>query len=68
MKNRIKEFRAKHNLTQHQLAEKVGIRRETINQLEKGKFNPSLLLSYKISRALYTDIEDIFIFEESKDL
>lgn len=64
MKNKIREFRAKHKLTQQQLAEKVGIRRETIIMLEKGKYNPSLQLSYKISRALYTTIEDLFIFEE----
>jgi putative transcriptional regulator len=67
MKTRIKELRARHNLTQAQLAEKVGVRRETIVFLEKGKYNPSLKLAYLISLVLETPIEEIFIFEE-KDL
>lgn len=67
MKTRIKELRARQNLTQAQLAEKVGVRRETIVFLEKGKYNPSLKLAYLISQVLETPIEEIFIFEE-KDL
>jgi putative transcriptional regulator len=66
MKTRIKELRAKYDLTQAQLAEKVGVRRETIVFLEKGKYNPSLKLAYLIARVLEEDIEDIFIFEEKK--
>ena len=64
MKTRIKEFRAKTNLTQQDLAEKVKVRRETINFLEKGKYNPSLLLAYRISMVFNVTIEDLFIFEE----
>lgn len=64
MKTRIKEFRAKLNLTQNDLAEKVKVRRETINFLEKGKYNPSLLLAYRISKVFDVTIEDLFIFEE----
>ncbi len=64
MKTRIKELRARKNLTQAQLAEQVGVRRETIVFLEKGKYNPSLKLAYLISRVLDEKIEDIFIFEE----
>jgi len=67
MKTRIKELRARHDLTQAQLAEKVGVRRETIVFLEKGKYNPSLKLAYLIALVLETPIEEIFIFEE-KDL
>jgi putative transcriptional regulator len=63
MDNRIKEFRAKYNLTQNDLAKLVNVRRETIVFLEKGKYNPSLKLAYEISRALKTTIERIFIFE-----
>jgi putative transcriptional regulator len=63
MDNRIKEFRAKYNLTQNDLAKLVNVRRETIAFLEKGKYNPSLKLAYEISRALKTTIERIFIFE-----
>lgn len=64
MKTRIKEFRAKINLTQNELAERVKVRRETINFLEKGKYNPSLLLAYKISKVFNVAIEDLFIFEK----
>jgi putative transcriptional regulator len=64
MKTRIKEFRAKHNLTQDDLAKKVGVRRETIVFLEKGKYNPSLQLAYAIAKALKAKIEELFIFEE----
>ena len=63
-KTRIKELRARHDLTQEQLANKVGVRRETIGHIEKGKYNLSLLLAYKISKALESKIEDVFIFEE----
>lgn len=64
MKTRIKELRARKNLTQAQLAEKVGVRRETIVFLEKGKYNPSLKLAYLISLVLEENMENIFIFEE----
>ncbi|MGM0653477.1 MAG: helix-turn-helix transcriptional regulator [Bacillota bacterium] len=63
-RTRIKEFRARHELTQEQLAEKVGVRRETISHIEKGRYNLSLLLAYKIARALESSIEELFIFEE----
>jgi putative transcriptional regulator len=66
MRTRIKEFRARHNLTQEQLAKKVGVRRETIVFLEKGKYNPSLKLAYKISKVLNTKIEELFIFEDDE--
>ncbi len=64
MKTRIKEYRAKYNMTQEELARKVGVRRETIVFIEKGKYNPSLKLAYKIARALNATIEEIFIFED----
>lgn len=62
MKNRIKEFRAKLNLTQEDLAKKVGVRRETIVFLEKGKYNPSLKLAHDVAEGLGTSIEELFIF------
>ena len=62
MKNRIKEFRARHNLTQEELAQKVGVRRETIVFLEKGKYNPSLKLAHDIAVILETPIEELFRF------
>ena len=63
MKTRIKEFRAKHDMTQEDLARKVGVRRETILFLEKGKYNPSLKLAHDIAKVLKTTIEELFVFE-----
>jgi len=65
MKTKIKEFRARYNLTQKDLAAKVGVRRETIVFLEQGKYNPSLKLAYHIAKEFDTPIEEIFIFEEN---
>ena len=64
MKNRIKELRARHDMTQEDLAKIVGVRRETIVFLEKGKYNPSLKLAHRVAKALHTTIEELFIFEE----
>jgi putative transcriptional regulator len=61
MKNRIKEFRAKHNMTQEDLAKKTGVRRETILFLEKDKYNPSLKLASDIAKVFGVKIEDVFI-------
>lgn len=63
MNNRIREFRARYDLTQEDLAKMAGVRRETIVFLEKGKYNPSLKLAYNISRALKSTIEEVFIVE-----
>lgn len=62
MKTRIKEFRAKCGMTQEDLARKVGVRRETILFLEKGKYNPSLKLAHDVAKALKTSIDKLFIF------
>ncbi len=64
MKTRIKEFRARYDLTQEELAKKVGVRRETIVFLEKGKYNPSLKLAYDIAKVLNSNIEEVFIFDD----
>jgi len=64
MRTRIKEFRARYDMTQEDLAKKVGARRETIVFLEKGKYNPSLKLAYDVSKALNSTIEEVFIFDE----
>ena len=64
MNNRIKELRAKFNITQDQLASAVGVRRETIVFLEKNKYNPSLKLAHDIAKQFQTTIEEVFIFEE----
>lgn len=62
MKTKIKELRARYNLTQEDLARKVGVRRETIVFLEQGKYNPSLKLAHDIAKALKTKIDELFIF------
>ena len=64
MKTRIKELRARHNLTQEQLANKVGVRRETILFIESGKYNPSLKLSFQIAKALKSKVEEVFFFTD----
>jgi len=66
MKTKIKELREKRNLTQEALAEKVDVTRQTILFLEKGKYNPSLRLAYKIAQQLNSKIEDIFSFEDER--
>ncbi len=63
MKTRIKEFRARYDLTQEDLALLVGVRRETIVFLEKGKYNPSLQLAHDVAKALKTTINEVFIFD-----
>jgi len=64
MKTKIKELREKRNLTQEALAEKVDVTRQTILFLEKGKYNPSLRLAYRIAKVLKASIEETFSFED----
>lgn len=61
---KIKEYRAKNNITQEELAALVGVRRETIGHLENGKYNPSLKLAFDIARTLNTTVEELFSFIE----
>jgi putative transcriptional regulator len=65
-KTRIKEFRARYDMTQDDLARKVGVRRETISFLERGRYNPSLKLAHDVAVALRTTIDDLFIFEDEE--
>ena len=58
--NRIKEHRARLNLKQEELARLVGVRRETIGNLEKGKYNPSLVLAWNIAQVFGVPIEEVF--------
>lgn len=64
MKTRIKELRARYDLTQEDLARKIGVRRETILFIENGKYIPSLKLAHDIAKALKTSMEELFIFEK----
>jgi putative transcriptional regulator len=63
MRTRIKELRARYDMTQEDLARKVGVRRETILFIEKGKYNPSLKLAHAVAKALKSKIEDVFILD-----
>ncbi len=65
MRTRIKELRARYDLTQEDLAKRVGVRRETILFIEKGNYNPSLKLAHDIAKALQTTIDDLFLFEDA---
>ena len=64
LRTRIKEYRAKLDMTQYQLAAAVGVRRETIVHLEKGHYNPSLKLAVDIARILNASVEELFVFDE----
>lgn len=64
MKNTIKVERARHNMTQQDLADKLAVSRQTIIAIEAGKFNPSTLLSIKMARLFGCHVEDLFIVEE----
>jgi putative transcriptional regulator len=65
MKTKLKVYRAMHDLTQEDLAREIGITRQTIIAIEKGKYNPSLELAFKIARYFEVTIEDIFVYDQS---
>ena len=65
MKNRLEEIRKKHNVKQEELADILEVSRQTISSLENGRYNPSILLAFKIARYFDLTIEDIFIYEEA---
>ena len=63
MKNRVKVFRAMHDLTQESLAKKLGVTRQTIISIENGKYEPSISLAFRLARLFNVSIEDIFEYE-----
>ena len=65
MKNRLKVLRAERDWTQARLADELAVSRQTVNAIEKGKFDPSLPLAFKISRLFKMRIEDVFQDEEA---
>jgi len=67
MKNRIKVYRAMHDLTQEGLANELGVTRQTILAIEKGKYDPSLELAFKIARFFGVTIEDIFFYGDATE-
>jgi len=67
LRTRMHEFRKKMHLQQAQLAELVGVRRETIGKLENGQYNPSLKLAMDIAKVFGRPVEEIFMFEEDEE-
>lgn len=64
LKNRLEELRKKHGINQEKLANDLGVSRQTIGSLENGRYNPSIVLAFKIARYFGVNIEDVFIYEE----
>ena len=64
MNNNIRHLRETQNLTQQDLADKLGVSRQTIISLENGRYNPSIMLAYRISKIFDLNIEEVFLFEE----
>lgn len=64
MKNRLEEIRKERGVTQEELASSLEVSRQTIGSLENGRYNPSILLAFKIARYFQMTIEEIFIYEE----
>lgn len=67
MKNRIEEIRKEKGINQEELAKIMGVSRQTISSLENGRYNPSIMLAYKIARYFDMSIEEVFIFEEGDE-
>ncbi len=64
MKNRIEEIRKSRGIVQEDFARAMGVSRQTISSLENGRYNPSILLAYKIAKYFNMTIEEVFVFEE----
>ena len=64
MDNRLEELRKERGIKQEDLARELGVSRQTISSLEKGRYNPSILLAFKITRRFGMQIEDVFIYQE----
>lgn len=66
MKNKIESIRKERGILQEEFAKSMGISRQTISSLENGRYNPSILLAYKIAKYFKMPIEEVFIFEEEE--
>ena len=64
MKNRLEELRKARGIRQEELANALEVSRQTIGSLENGRYNPSILLAFKIARLFHTTIEEVFLYEE----
>ena len=68
LRNRLKELRARHNLTQESLAERVGVSRQTIISIEKGGYSPSVALALRIAQVLHVPLEQAFWLENGEEV
>jgi len=68
MKNKVKIYRKGHGLTQEQLANIIGVSRQTIHSIEKGRFKPNIELAFKLSHFFHISAEELFILEENIDI
>jgi len=67
VRTKLKVYRAMHDLTQEDLAKEIGITRQTIIAIEKGKYNPSLELAFKIAHYFKVKIEDVFFYDQNDE-
>jgi putative transcriptional regulator len=67
MKNRLEELRTQMGWTQQDLADRVNVSRQTINSLERGRYNPSIILGFRLARQFELPIEDIFLYSDEED-
>ena len=67
MKNKLEELRVKNKLTQQELADALEVSRQTVISLEQGRYNPSILLAFRVARYFNLPIENIFIYEEGSE-
>lgn len=67
VKNRLEEIRKEKGITQEELANALEVSRQTVGSLENGRYNPSIILAFKIARLFNLSIEDVFIYEEEKN-
>ena len=68
LKNRLKEFRASRNINQSEMGKLVNVSRQTISMIERGDYSPSVTLAIKIARTFGVRVEDIFLYEEEKEI
>lgn len=65
--NRLKEYRARISVNQHEMGKLVGVSRQTISQIERGDYSPSVTLALKIAKVFGVSVEDIFVYQEDED-
>ncbi len=67
LKNRLKEYRAKIGVNQFEMGQKIGVSRQTISQIERGDYSPSVTVALKIAKVFDVPVEEIFVYEEEEN-